>query len=126
MTRMIQGIRFLVNLAHKRARRSLGVECDIFKEYFVYNVKGKPIQKYLLDMTRHTPRDFLQLLSCVQGFYTGRRMADDQINSGLREYSITYFLPEIRDELSGYSQPDEIDQLIRALARVGKTRFQFQ
>jgi len=115
----------LVNLAHKRAQRSLGVKCDIFANYFPSTVKSKPVLKYLLDMTRHTPRDFLQLLSCVQGFYTGGKMTDDQITSGLREYSITYFLPEIRDELSGYAQPDEIDQLIRALALVGKRDLNF-
>lgn len=120
------GNSLLVTLAHKRAKRSLGRECDIFEEYFVSQIKGRNIQKYLLDMTRHTPRDFLQLLSCIQSFYSGKRMMDSQVNSGLREYSITYFLPEIRDELSGYSQPEEIDQLVRALARVGKREFSFQ
>lgn len=119
------GNSLLVNLAQKRASRTLGRDCEIFSEYFVTKIKGKDIQKYLLDMTRHTPRDFLQLLSCIQGFYTGKKMTEDQINSGLREYSITYFLPEIRDELSGYSSPDEIDQLIRALSRIGKREFNF-
>jgi len=119
------GNSLLVNLAQKRAQRSLGRECDIFTEFFVPQIRGKPIQKYLLDMTRHTPRDFLQLLACVQSFYADRKMTDDQVNSGLREYSIAYFLPEIRDELSGYVQPEEIDQLIRALARIGKREFSF-
>lgn len=120
------GNSLLVNIAHKRARRSLGRDCNIFDEYFLSQIKGNHIQKYLLDMTRHTPRDFLQLLACIQGFYADSRMTENQINSGLQEYSITYFLPEIRDELSGYSQPEEIDQLIRALARIGKREFNFQ
>jgi hypothetical protein len=119
------GNSLLVNLAQKRAVRSLRRDCDVFKEYLPIEVRGKAIEKYLLDMTRHTPRDFLQLLSCIQGFYLSGKMTENQINSGLREYSIAYFLPEIRDELSGYAQPDEIDQLVRALAGVGKREFSF-
>ncbi|WP_426291298.1 P-loop ATPase, Sll1717 family [Sphingomonas sp. TWP1-3-1] len=119
------GNSLLVDLARRRATRSLARECDVFKEFFVGQIKGKPIEKFLLDMTRHTPRDFLQLLSSIQQFYDGTRMKDIQVNSGMREYSIKYFLPEIRDELSGYAQPDEISQIVSALARLRKREFSF-
>lgn len=120
------GNSLLVNLAHRRASRSLSRDCDIFNEFFVSQIKGKPIEKFLLDMTRHTPRDFLQLLTSIQQFNDGSRMRDAHINSGMREYSIKYFLPEIRDELSGYAQPEEINQMVSALARLRKRDFSFQ
>lgn len=120
------GKSLLVELAQRRASRSLGRECDLFEEYFVTRINKKPILKYLLDMTRHTPRDFLQLMSSLQDFYEGGKLRENHINSGCREYSIKYFLPEIRDELSGYAQPEEIDQIVRALARIRKREFSFQ
>lgn len=119
------GSSLLVSLAELRSRRSIGIESSIFSEFFVNKVKNIDIQKYLLDMTRHTPRDFLQLLSHIQYFYSGSTMREKEINSGMREYSIKYFLPEIRDELSGYASPDEIDQIVRALGRIRKREFQF-
>lgn len=120
------GSSLLIGLANLRAKRSLGRDEDIFSKYFTKSIKGKPIEKYLLDMTRHTPRDFLQLLTHIQEFYQGGTMFERDINSGMREYSIKYFLPEIRDELSGYAQPDEIDRIIRALAQIRKREFSFK
>jgi energy-coupling factor transporter ATP-binding protein EcfA2 len=120
------GNSLLIDLAKRRASRSLQRECDVIGEYFTRQIKGRPIEKSLLDMTRHTPRDFLQLLNHMQEFYQSPMLREQNITSGMREYSIKYFLPEIRDELSGYAQPIEIDQIIRALARIRKRELGFK
>lgn len=120
------GNSLLVNLAQLRASRSLGRRVDVFHDFFIGQIKGKSPQKFLLDMTRHTPRDFLRLLTHIQDFDQGTILRDQHVNSGMREYSIKYFLPEIRDELSGYAQPSEIDQVVRALGRIRKRDFSFK
>lgn len=68
--------------------------------------------KDLLIHTRYTPRDFLQLLSKIKSACTHPGIIEvKRINQGITDYSKTYFLPEIKDELVGYLKPDKIDEL---------------
>ncbi len=112
------GQSMLVEAAQLRTNRSLGCGIDLFGDLVPKNTI-----KRLLDMTRHTPRDFLQLLTHVQKFSSAGIVHFDAIQSGMRDYSRRYFLPEIQDELSGYAVTDEINRLIVALGRVGKRDF---
>ncbi len=113
----------LIRIAQLRAKRSLKREVDIFKSFFPSYLDRKEIKQYLLDMTRHTPRDFLRLLEHIKKFSQSGRLSSDEIKSGLRDYSIRYFLPEIRDELSGYAEPSEIDSFIQGLSRLRRRDF---
>lgn len=113
----------LVQIAQLRAARSAGASVDIFKQYFPSHIDKIETIRYLLDSTRHTPRDFLRLLTNIKEFADTTRITVDQVKSGLREYSIKYFLPEIQDELSGYATSDEITRLISSLAKVRKRDF---
>ncbi|MES5099251.1 hypothetical protein ABUK73_13560 [Agrobacterium sp. BA1120] len=115
----------LLHAAEIRASRSLGSGTKLFGTLIPDQLKGDRVAKQLLDMTRHTPRDFLQLLAHIQGFCTGNIVSVDAFTSGLREYSIKYFLPEITDELSGYADPSEINQMFTAFGRVKKRDFSF-
>lgn len=115
----------LVQGANKRAKVSLGREVDIFSEFLPRFTHDKPTQQYLLDMTRHTPRDFFQLLSALQKYHKGGRMSEAQVKSGLRDYSIKYFQPEIHDELSGYAGVDDINAFFSAASSVGKRDFYY-
>lgn len=47
-------------------------------------------------------------------------LSTNELKSGLRAYSIKYFLPEIQDELSGYGSSAEIDAFFRLLGRLRK------
>lgn len=116
----------LVQIAQLRAARSLGTNLDLFKNCFPTHIDGTETMRYLLDATRHTPRDFLRLMTHIQEFAGDGRITADQVKSGLREYSIKYFLPEIQDELSGYGTPDEISRLINALARMRRRDFKLK
>ena len=80
---------------------------------------------FLLDHTRHTPRDFLQLLFHVQLATpsTRARPTSADVLDGLKLYSTEYFLPEIKDELSGYLSPDEVSDCLRILGGVRAREF---
>ena len=114
----------LLKIAQVRTKRSLKRGVDLFGEFFPFSIDDANTKRALLDMTRHTPRDFLRLLSHIQEFAPqNRKLSESTVKSGMREYSIKYFLPEIRDELSGYVKPDEISQIISALGRLRKRDF---
>lgn len=115
----------LLHAAQIRTSRSIGAGTKLFGTLIPDYLNGDRAAKQLLDMTRHTPRDFLQLLTHIQGFCSGNVVDIDAFKAGLREYSIKYFLPEIEDELSGYADPEEIQKIITAFGRVKKRDFSF-
>jgi hypothetical protein len=115
----------LVKLVNLRAGRSLGREVNVFDEFFPETVDERACRRYLLDRTRHLPRDLLQLMKSQQRHspMDGGRMTEEQVKSGVRDYSNRYFLPELRDELHGYLDPTHIDSAIRLLTSMGTDRF---
>jgi hypothetical protein len=116
----------LLEIANLRALRSLGRRADLFDTFFPSEIDSTDARRYLLEMTRHTPRDFLRLLFHIQEFSGPGRLSVGAIKSGLRDYSIKYFLPEIQDELSGYATPEEISRMIGALGRLRKRDFRLE
>ncbi len=115
----------LVQLVNLRARRSLGREANVFGEFFPARVDGRPVRRFLLHHTRHLPRDVLQLMKSLQRFApsTPTPLSEDQLRSGIRDYSNDYFLPELRDELHGYLDSDGIETSIKLLASLRASRF---
>ena len=113
----------LVQIAQLRAERSLGKNVDLFRDFLPSQIDRTETVRYLLDATRHTPRDFLRVLTHIQEFSDGKKVNINQLKSGLREYSIKYFLPEIQDELSGYASPDEVTRIISAFSKLRKRDF---
>lgn len=117
----------LISAANLRAKISLGRDVDIFRDFISSRIDGQDPRTYLLDMTRHTPRDFLQLLKCIQGFSEPyKKVSDDCVKGGMRKYSIDYFLPEIRDELVGYATPEEGDAVFDIISAIKKRDFTYE
>lgn len=117
----------LVKLANLKARVLHPSAPDVFETYFPSRVSGRPIHKYLLDYTRHTPRDFLQLLRRMQEFSDGpRKLTVAQIKSGVRWYSNDYFLPEIKDELVGFMDAEDVDLALRLLTTMKFKHFHLE
>jgi hypothetical protein len=115
----------LVHVAQLRMMRSLEQPYDLFSKFFVPTTERQDTRTYLLEMTRHTPRDFLQLLAHMQEFATPGMLTENEIRAGMRSYSIKYFLPEIQDELSGYASTQEIAAFFRVVSRLRKRDFTF-
>ena len=88
---------------------------------------------YLLDFTRHTPRDFIQVLTHIQPFapktdhptLIRRTLSQDQVLSGMRSYSIDYFLPEIKDELVGYFPAEDVESVMNLIGSLRSREFTF-
>jgi hypothetical protein len=115
----------LVKLVNLRAKLSLEREIDIFQKYFRIKKSGQYTVQFLLEHTRHTPRDFIQLLNHLKPYYKGGLYTYGQIMSGIRDYSLNYFLPEIRDEAVGYIDEKEFDRFIKILGLYKKREFSY-
>ena len=86
----------------------------------------KDTTRFLLELTRHTPRDFITLLNYIQGYAEeSAPVSSSHILSAVRSYSVDYFVPEIKDELHGYLTPNQIDNLIALFSGLGKREFTF-
>lgn len=113
----------LVHLINNRAMMSDKDIKSLFVQYFPRECTNQPILFFLLQQTRHTPRDFIQLLKKIQSCTRGVRVEEKEIFAGIRNYSSKYFLPEIKDELVGYMSIKEIDEIFRALSAVNRSQF---
>ena len=105
----------LFDLANMRAKLSDDQISDLFDIYFPEKFRKRPIRRFLLDNTRHNPRDFLQLLQYLKKNLPSDTIHEEQISDGLVSYSDNYFLPEIKDEMSGYLLPKEIELIFKIL-----------
>lgn len=113
----------LIQLANLRARLVYPDIEDIFDTFFPPEYDGQDTSQTLLEYTRHTPRDFLQLISKIQKYCNNRNVTKSNIEQGLKNYSIDYFLPEIKDELVGYLDHTKIDPFFNLLSTIRKRDF---
>jgi hypothetical protein len=135
----------LVRLVNLKARVTDNSIADVFSAYFPAQMRlrggrgrrvfRQPIVQHLLEFTRHTPRDFIQVLTHIQRFdptpeshlnLIRRRLTEDQVLSGLRAYSIDYFLPEIKDELVGYFPASVVEAAFSLIGSLRKREFTFE
>ena len=117
----------LIRLANLRASFSLKRDVNVLKEFFPSHMDhAVATTKFLLDLTRHTPRDFLQLLKHMQG--VSRSSTSDQLTirdvlDGARSYSEKYFLPEIKDELVGYVAVEDFSSFLSCVGEIRQRQF---
>lgn len=112
----------LVKIANMRTRLVFPEVQDMFGEFFPLSIRSNEI----LDYTRHTPRDFLQLLVSIQRNCAGPTVTRKDIEKGVADYSIEYFIPEIKDELAGYIPFNLIDTIVGILASFRSREFSFR
>lgn len=114
----------LISLANLRGQLSLKRKIEIFDEFMPKAMDhGIPTKKYLTDLTRHTPRDFIALLNHIQNFSKGTTLNRHDILDGVKSYSVRYFLPEIKDELVGYVSPKELETFLNAVGEIHERAF---
>lgn len=115
----------LVQLANKKASVTFpGI--NIFREHLNFRVDNSAAIRYLLEHTRHTPRDFLQTLRYIQESTTGNSPSIQEVKLGLVNYSKEYFLPEIKDELVGVLNDAEIEKIVRILGALRRREFTYE
>ena len=103
---------YLFSLLNARASSQSNLPIDVVEDYFPNQMSGSDIYKYILDYTRHRPRDFLRLMHFIQivSIEKGEKgeLARSTINQGVEKYSKEYFVNEILDELDGNGISTEI------------------
>jgi hypothetical protein len=61
----------------------------------------------------------------AQSAFIRRPLTQDQVLSGMRSYSIDYFLPEVKDELVGYFSNDDVAATIDLIGSMRNREFTF-
>jgi hypothetical protein len=109
----------LLELVEKRAVIAGFSGDDFLATYLPPQMDRQQSKAYLLDHSRHTPRDLIAALNDIQRFANTGRLSQGQIERGLRRYAVDYFFNEIHDELTGLLHDDE---RINALQLLGSLR----
>lgn len=115
----------LIDIMNLRGRLVYSSIKNVIDTFFPSAYHNNDIYSVLLDMTRHTPRDFMQLLISIQDHCDGANVTNIAIDEGIKEYSSDYFLPEIKDELAGYIPYNLIDHLISILSSFREREFSY-
>jgi hypothetical protein len=117
----------LVKLINLRAKISLKQPVDVFDVFFPKTIDNdQPTLKVLLSYTRHTPRDFIELINKIKEHSSGEKVTQFDITNGIHEYSNEYFQREIRDELHGFvDKDDDINTMFLLLTKIGKATFSY-
>lgn len=103
----------LVDLINRRAGIRTNSRVDVFQSYLPPVVDRVDIRQYLLDHTRQVPRDMVMIFKCLQEYSGAGRMSEGQVFDALASYSKTYFVQEMKDELDGQVEGEEIGRAFR-------------
>ncbi|WP_457149794.1 P-loop ATPase, Sll1717 family [Mycobacteroides abscessus] len=127
----------LFNLVNAKASAAAGVKINVL-DYFPDKIsvgrshRSIPTMQYLLNLTRHTPRDLLRLFdeirkveaSEVLGHSRGRHISDNVIREGVLQYSTKYFVNAIKNEFAGYEGgADAAQDAVTALQYLNSQKF---
>ena len=115
----------LIEIANIRTQLVFPDCHNLFNTFFPSRINDEDIYSFLLEHTRHTPRDFMQVLIRIQNNCEGKLVRQIDVENGLKEYSVEYFLPEIKDEMEGYLKQDDIDNIIKIFSSYRKIEFDF-
>lgn len=116
----------LIKIGNLRCRMVYPEIKDMLKYFFPRSFNNKTIELALLEFTRHTPRDYIQLLIRIQSVCTSPKVSYSDIRKGIIDYSTKYFLGEIKDELVGYVKPELIDSVFTLLSSLHKMQFTYE
>lgn len=111
----------LYRLINLRAKISLNRDVDVFTEFFPEEINGKNTANYVLDNTRHTPRDIIMLMNKIQDA-SKRTISKNSITNGIRDYSNDYFLGEIKDSLAELVNKNDVENVFKSIMIVGKLK----
>lgn len=115
----------LIKIANIRARMHYPEIDNVFDYFFPASFYNSDTRTALLAMTRHTPRDFMQLLVSIQNQCNGYKVTMAEIEKGFKDYSSNYFVPEIKDEMAGYISVAHQDPIFHLLASFHKREITF-
>lgn len=117
----------LITLINTRAKLVYPEIDDVFDTFFPKTYDRKKTYSSLLDFTRHTPRDFIQLINHIQAQCPDNceKVTSSNIEKGIKEYSTEYFKQEISDEMAGYLPGPVIEGVFNALSSIRSRDFRY-
>lgn len=131
----------LFKVANEKAGSILGERVDVVRDFFPEDIQlgGRaraprwvPTYQYLLDLTRHTPRDLLQLFEACRAYAASidnpmedGHLRNSVIREGVLQYATKYFVDAIKNELVGVNGPDPTlaRRAMDTLRQLGKQNF---
>lgn len=125
----------LFDLVNRKAVSKIAVnELSVIDQYFPGHVEfgpRRPTDHYLMELTRQTPRDILQLFDAIKeagiqnGILRHRNKVDEKtIRQGVVKYANNYFVDSVRNELVGYEEDSGGgSRAVDALRKIGRRYF---
>lgn len=130
----------LIRLVNAKASKALGVSGVQVLDYFPASItvggRGSrprtfPTFQYLLNMTRHTPRDLLRVFEEIRKVAAssadgtaGEVLSAAVIHEGILQYSTKYFVGAIQNEFAGFEGgPEGAQAAITSIQEIGKQTF---
>lgn len=87
-------------------------------------IKDKKSWIYILDHTLYKPRDILQFLKCCQELYPNNvKLTFSEVRNVLKTYSREYFIEEMKNEITGFINDEQINALPSVLQKIGERSF---
>lgn len=131
----------LLKLVNEKAAQAIGIESLEVLSYFPETISlggnaGQEARRmvpleYLLNLTRHTPRDLLRLFEEIRKVEATqpnpsakKELSQDVIREGVLKYSSKYFAGAILNEFVGYEHgPEEVRLALEALRGLERQTF---
>ncbi|WP_189168091.1 P-loop ATPase, Sll1717 family [Pilimelia anulata] len=133
----------LIRLANQKAAKALEIDSVHVLDYFPKRIevgqrrngrsRSFSTLQYLLNMTRHTPRDLLRLFEEIRKVESSEiygngnprgELRQDVIREGVLQYSTKYFVGAISNEFVGFEGgPESASVALSALKKVDKQEF---
>lgn len=122
-TENTQDLKQIVELRLKMSNKD-DSNCDMWYKIFPREVRNMDSWKYLLDHTLYKPRDVLQfLVTCQDLFPNKEKLTHADMLGAIKSYSRDYFIEEMKNELSGFSDDLLINSLPSILQKIGSRAF---
>lgn len=115
----------LIKLINIRARLVFPQIDDVLKTFFPSIYDEKDIYSAMLDFTRHTPRDFVQLLKYIQQHCDAEKVTKEAITNGIKDYSTEYFKQEIENEMYGYLPTQAVRGVFNVMSSLRQQSFYY-
>ena len=117
----------LLKLVNLRAKISCDENVNVVHRWLPRSIRGKnDVEKYLLELTRHRPRDIIQLFNELKGCSSHGRLTEGQVFSAEKRYSRDYLLREMRDEVRGLLDDGLNDVAFEIVFSIRKAEFSLE
>lgn len=125
-SRNVENLKSIVELRLMYSEIS-DIEANEFLEsLFPKKFRNKDSWDYILDHTLYKPRDILQfMITCQELFPEDNYLTYSKLKTTMKSYSSDYFINEMKDELSGFSDDEMINILPQIFKSIGSKKFNF-